>query len=73
MMQTNEEGLVFGLALDGAGGARPVGLSEADEARPTWLHFDYSCSATERSLIKLGLSAHIAESLTRPELSSVWL
>ncbi len=67
MMQTNEDGLVFALALDGAGGATPVGLSVAGDARPTWLHFDYSCSATEQSLISIGLSAHIAESLTRPD------
>ncbi len=67
MMQTDEDGLVFAMALDGNGGADPVGLSQAGDARPTWLHFDYSSSATEQSLIHIGLSASITESLTRPD------
>jgi zinc transporter len=67
MTQTNEDGLVFALALDGLGDAEPIGLSEPAGDRPTWLHFDYSCRDTEQSLIEIGLSAPIAESLTRPD------
>ncbi len=66
-MQTNEEGLVFALALDGSGGADPIELSDTGGERPTWLHFDYSYSDTEPSLVDLGLRAAIAESLTRPD------
>lgn len=67
VMQTSENGLVFAMALDGAGGAEPIGLSEAKGERHQWFHFDYSCSATEESLVTLGLRAPIAESLTRPD------
>lgn len=66
-IQTNEDGLVFAMTLDGSGGAEPIGLSEATGERPDWLHFDYSCATTEPSLVKLGLRAPIAESLTRPD------
>lgn len=45
-MDDSGEGLIYGLVLDGSGGAHQIGLDEvaawAPEQGILWLHFDYT-------------------------------
>lgn len=57
---------VFGFALDGQGGGRPLGEHEA-VGGPCWLHIDYAVPGANDWLTERGLNPLVVESLTRFE------
>lgn len=59
------ESFVFGWALDGTGGATPAIPPATGEARPVWLHYDYSRPDVVPSLLELGLPEHVVDSIVR--------
>ena len=56
-------GYVFGLSLDGRGGAVEIGAAESGPL--VWKHFDYSLGDVESLLLSEGLEHNVAESLVR--------
>jgi zinc transporter len=57
--------LIFGLELDGSGGADSI--SAATDNKSCWLHFDYSYPSAEKCLSNLGLPDNVVAALVRPE------
>ncbi len=58
---------IFGLALDGKGGASDVKSTATDSAQPTWLHIDYSAADTYPWLNSQHVDELTIEALTRSE------
>jgi len=64
VLDTNDPSFVFAHALNGKGGAKPVG---EDENAPTWVHLDYSHASASTALTSLGLDEPVVDALTRVE------
>lgn len=58
---------IFGLALDGKGGASEIKSAATDSAQPTWLHIDYSAADTYQWLNAQDVDGLTTEALTRSE------
>ena len=59
----NDPCYVFGLTLDGQGGAR----DDIDDAAANWFHIDYSISTAEQWLEDRGLEAWVTSTLVRSD------
>jgi len=64
-------GLVFGLRLDGRGGAMPVGVADGGDSRPLWLHLERHDPDVQRWLatdagVPDGVARALLEEDTRP-------
>lgn len=57
---------LFGLTLDGLGGALPL-MAEDDGISTTWVHGDYSSANAEKWLSEMGLSESAITTLTRSD------
>jgi zinc transporter len=60
-------GIVFAMALDGAGGGRPISHEEFSNSLPAWMHLDYSSPAVVARLKEQGVPNHVIDYLTRLE------
>lgn len=70
-LELPDSGLVFGLRLDGWGGATPAAAAEGDDARPLWLHLERHDPAIQRWLatgagVPAGVARALLEEDTRP-------
>ncbi len=59
--------ILFALALDGAGGARPLTIDEFAEAEQRWVHLDFSSPQARKLLEKHGIESYVVDTLTRSE------
>lgn len=70
-LELPSSGLVFGLRLDGGGGATSVGQAGGDDVRPLWLHLDRHDPGvhgwlSDRAGVPAGVARALLEEDTRP-------
>ena len=61
------DSMVFALGLDEQGRGAPLTEETLDNARPAWLHLDYSAPTAQPQLQALGLPTHVVNTLIRQE------
>lgn len=64
---TEENGLVFALALDGKGGASAVPAETFAGSLPAWMHLDYTSKNARCLLEAQGLESYVIDTLVRFE------